>query len=68
MLQEDNLSRVPEALLNAVGEIEKFLDLELTPERKVARGNARYIMDDLLENGFHLQLPPNKKPERFDLE
>ena len=63
VLQEDDLSRVPEALLKALGEIEKFLDLELTPERKVARGEARYIMGDLLDNGFHLQLPPNNKPE-----
>ena len=68
VLKEDDFSEVPEPLLKALGEIEKIIDLELTPERKVAHGNARYIMDDLLENGFHLQLPPNKKPERFDLE
>jgi len=68
VLKENDFSGVPEPLLRALGEIEKIIELELTPERKVARGNARYIMDDLLQNGFHLQLPPNKKPERFDLE
>lgn len=66
VLQEDDLSRVPEVLLSTLGEIEKFLELELTPARKVARGEARYIMDDLLDKGFHLQLPPNKKPERIN--
>lgn len=65
VLQEDEFSRVPEPLLKALGEIKKVIDLELTPERKVARGNARYIMDDLLEKGFHLQLPPDEKPEPF---
>lgn len=65
MLKEDDFSRVPEPLLKTLGEIEKIIDLELTPDRQVARGEARYIMDDLLEKGFHLQLPPNKKPERI---
>ncbi|NNF96666.1 MAG: YcgL domain-containing protein [Halobacteria archaeon] len=63
VLQEDDFSKVPEPLLNALGEIVKIIDLELTPERKVARGEARYIIEDLLERGFHLQLPPTEKPE-----
>ena len=63
VLQEDDFSRVPEPLLKALGEIEKVIELELTPGRQVARGEARYIMDDLLEKGFHLQLPPAEKPE-----
>jgi len=63
VLQEDDLSRVPEPLLKALGEIEKVIDLDLTPERTVARGEARYIVDDLLEKGFHLQLPPAENPE-----
>jgi len=63
VLKEGDFSRVPEPLLKVLGEIEKLIDLELTPERQVARGEARYIMDDLLEKGFHLQLPPTEKPE-----
>ena len=63
VLQEDDFSSVPEPLLKALGEVKKVIDLELTPERTVARGNTRSIMDDLLEKGFHLQLPPAEKPE-----
>ena len=63
VLREGDLSRVPAPLLEALGEIEKVIDLELTPERTLARGEARYIMDDLLAKGFHLQLPPTDKPE-----
>ncbi len=63
VLKENDFSMVPEPLLKALGEIQKVIDLELTPERKVARGEARYIMENLLEKGFHLQLPPTEKPE-----
>lgn len=65
VLQENDFSRVPETLLEALGQLEKVIDIELTPERKLARGNANQIMEDLKQNGFHLQLPPNKKPEPF---
>ena len=65
VLKENDFSRVPGPLLEALGEIEKLIDLKLTPERKLARGNARYIMDDLIAQGFHLQLPPPEMPDEF---
>lgn len=61
--KENDFSRVPEPLLKALGEVEKLLELELTPERQMARGKASHIINDLLEKGFHLQLPPTEKPE-----
>ena len=63
VLQEDNFTVVPAALLEALGKVEKVMDIQLTPERKLARGNARQIINDLKAMGFHLQLPPDKKPE-----
>jgi uncharacterized protein YcgL (UPF0745 family) len=63
ILKENDFSEVPARLLNAIGEVEKVMDIELTPERKLARGNASQIINDLRQTGFHLQLPPNKKPE-----
>ncbi len=63
LLKENDFSEVPARLLNALGEVEKVMDIELTPDRKLARGNARQIMNDLRQTGFHLQLPPNTKPE-----
>ena len=63
MLQENDFSAVPAALLEALGKVEKVMDIQLTPERKLARGNARQIINDLKARGFHLQLPPDKKPE-----
>jgi len=63
VLKENDFSSVPESLLKALGKIEKLIDLELTPERQMARGKASHIINDLLEKGFHLQLPPTEKPE-----
>ena len=63
VLKEDDFSKVPQALLQALGKVEKVIDIDLTPERKLARGNAQQILQDLKQSGFHLQLPPNKKPE-----
>ncbi|MDX1824592.1 MAG: YcgL domain-containing protein [Thiohalomonadales bacterium] len=63
ILKENDFSEVPARLLNALGQVEKVMDIELTPERKLARGNASQIINDLRQTGFHLQLPPNKKPE-----
>lgn len=63
VLKEDDFSKVPQALLQALGKVEKVIDIDLTPERKLARGNAPQIIEDLKQTGFHLQLPPDKKPE-----
>lgn len=63
VLKENDFSAVPAPLLDTLGKVEKVIDIELTPQRKMARGNARQIIYDLKQTGFHLQLPPNKKPE-----
>lgn len=63
VLKENDFSTVPAPLLDALGKVEKVIDIELTPQRKTARGNAHQIINDLKQTGFHLQLPPNKKPE-----
>ena len=63
VLQENDFSSVPEPLLEALGKIEKLIELELTPERQMAKGKASHIINDLLEKGFYLQMPPTEKPE-----
>lgn len=60
---ENDFSSVPAPLLEALGMLQKVMDLELTPERKLARGNAAQIMHELRQTGFHLQLPPHQQPE-----
>jgi uncharacterized protein YcgL (UPF0745 family) len=38
------------------------MDLELTPERKLAREDAGKVIDMLNEKGFFVQLPPVTLP------
>ena len=54
---EGDLSRVPEALLNALGTLEKVMDLELKPEKKLARADVNQVIDNLKNEGFFLQMP-----------
>lgn len=54
----EGLERVPDALLNQFGEVEKALTFELTPDRKLAREDAGQVLSNLESQGYHLQMPP----------
>lgn len=69
-----SLSDLPEELLKVLGQAEMVMTLKLTPEKKMARGTATVVMQSIVEQGFHLQMPErpelNKNPlptnnERF---
>lgn len=51
------LSDLPDELLKVLGQAEKVMTLILTPEKKMARGNAEEVMKSIEEQGFHLQMP-----------
>lgn len=52
-----DLSRVPEALLQMLGEPVHVMDLELTPERRLAREDVGVVIQSLSEQGWYLQMP-----------
>jgi uncharacterized protein YcgL (UPF0745 family) len=54
----DAFDELPVALRERFGRPEFVMTLGLTATRKLARNNARQVMQDLAEQGFHLQLPP----------
>jgi uncharacterized protein YcgL (UPF0745 family) len=54
----DGFSVLPPELAAALGELTFVLELELTPERKLARELAPVVIEHLAQRGFHLQLPP----------
>ncbi|WP_027158994.1 YcgL domain-containing protein [Methylobacter luteus] len=60
--KKDDFSKVPEMLFNSFGKIAFVMDLELTPERKLAREDAGKIIARLKEKGFFVQMPPTKIP------
>ena len=49
---------LPSALQSAFGRPEFVIDLELSPERELASEDVKDVMQNLEENGYHLQLPP----------
>jgi uncharacterized protein YcgL (UPF0745 family) len=55
---DSGLSRVPEALLRTFGEPKFVLNIELTPERALAKEDPQLVMDNLASQGYHLQMPP----------
>ena len=58
VLRSDGLKRVPEALLNAFGRATLAFELVLTPERELAREDIHKVLENLKEQGYHLQMPP----------
>ena len=70
--QENNFERVPDNLLQALGELEPALKFELTRDRKLATENPETVLKNLQENGYHLQITdpmapvhvPDKAPAR----
>ncbi|WP_269618392.1 YcgL domain-containing protein [Zhongshania sp. BJYM1] len=55
---QEDVSRVPEDLLARFGKLERAMTLVLTKERKLARADVQKVMDEIVDKGFYLQLPP----------
>ncbi|MCZ6804342.1 MAG: YcgL domain-containing protein [Proteobacteria bacterium] len=57
---------LPEELIKTVKQLTHVMDLELTPDRKLARENVVLVMKNLEENGYHLQMPVDPlKPDLY---
>ena len=53
----DDFSVLPAALLKQTGALELALEIELTADRKLNREDAASVIDNLLNQGYHLQMP-----------
>lgn len=58
VLKADALERVPENLLSVFGKPQHAFDLVLTPERKLSREDISKVLENLENQGYHLQMPP----------
>ncbi|OAH96438.1 YcgL domain-containing protein [Methylomonas methanica] len=56
--KKDDFSAVPEALFKSLGRLTFVMELQLTPERKLARENPEKVIASLQSKGFFVQLPP----------
>lgn len=62
--KKDDFSDVPQSLYDSMGKEPVFvMELELSPERRLAREDVRTVMKNLESQGFHIQMPP--KPEKL---
>ena len=56
--KKDNFSVIPDTLAESLGRLAFVMELELTPQRKLARENAEAVIASLQNKGFFVQLPP----------
>ena len=65
LAEKDVFSCVPDAIMNGLGITEFAMELELHADKKLAREDPAVVMQNLEENGFHLQLPDNTPVEEI---
>ncbi|MGI9320202.1 MAG: YcgL domain-containing protein [Thiogranum sp.] len=56
--KEDAFERVPDGLRQMLGMLEKVMDLELDENRKLAQADVVAVMQQIEEQGYYLQMPP----------
>ena len=59
---QEDFSRVPAELTKHFGVAVQAMELELTPERKLAQSSAVEVLAGIEDSGFYLQLPPEVDP------
>jgi len=60
---KEGFDAVPPGLLERFGPPEFVMELALHHERKLAREDVIKVMANLAQRGFHLQLPPEIRPD-----
>ncbi|HEY5717819.1 MAG TPA: YcgL domain-containing protein [Motiliproteus sp.] len=65
--KQEDLKRVPDALLEVFGRPVGAMTLLLTPEKKLARVDVQQVMDSIREQGYFLQMPPPREEYLLDL-
>jgi len=66
--KKDDFSEIPEPLFNSLGRIEFVMELEITPDRKLAREDANKVLSSLQDKGFFVQMPPTIIPNALVLK
>jgi len=63
--EENGFDPVPESLLRYFGKPVFVMELALHQDRKLAREDVLKVMENLTDQGFHLQMPPDLKPNMY---
>jgi uncharacterized protein YcgL (UPF0745 family) len=62
----DGADALPADVRAQLGGLEFVLEVELTPERRLARVDAAKVRDALAERGFFIQMPPPPDAAAYD--
>ncbi len=60
--ESESFDVLPVSLAETLGELQFVIEVELVPQRKLAREDVTVVMANLAERGFHLQMPPPLVP------
>jgi uncharacterized protein len=63
---QDDFSCVPDALLSGFGTPAMVMQLNLTPQRTLAREDVAKVIANLRNQGFHLQMPPKLQVDLYE--
>jgi len=62
LAEDSKIDDLPPSLTEIFGEPDFVMDLDLTPERKLAYADIDLVMKNLADEGYHLQMPPQDDP------
>lgn len=60
------LQHLPASLRNLTGRLDKVMELELSPGRKLARAQVEEVLAALQQQGFYLQMPVHELLRKDD--
>lgn len=60
--KKDDFTALPDDVLKSFGHLQYVMEIDITPERKLARDNARQILESIDNQGFYIQMPPTATP------
>ena len=63
LAEEDNFENMPREIYNTLGIVEFSMELDVTPETKLAREDINTVIGNLKEHGFHIQLAGDESVE-----
>lgn len=63
LAEEDVFDNVPKEIFSSLGIVEFSMELEITPDIRLAREDTETVLNNLDEHGFHIQLPGDESIE-----
>ncbi len=65
--KKDELSHIPAPLMDLLGSLTYSFEFNLHPDKPLMQSDTRYVIQQLREKGYYVQLPPGKaKKEKLN--